>query len=74
MADSVVFTPVRELGELVRTKQVSPVEVAQAFIARIEAVDPRIGAFVTPTPELALEAAKAAEAEIAAGGCWPETR
>ena len=58
---------VAELADRIRTKQVSPVEVAQAFIARAEKLESKIGAFVTPTPELALEAAEIAEAEIAAG-------
>ena len=58
---------VAELADRIRTKQVSPVEVAQAFIARAEKLEPKIGAFVTRTPELALEAAEIAEAEIAAG-------
>jgi len=58
---------VAELADRIRTKQVSPVEVARAFIARAEKLEPKIGAFVTPTPELALEAAEIAEAEIAAG-------
>ena len=58
---------VAELADRIRTKQVSPVEVAQAFIARAEKLEPKIGAFVTPTQELALEAAEIAEAEIAAG-------
>ena len=58
---------VADLAERIRTKEVSPVEITQAFIARAQALEPKIGAFVTHTPELALEAAKTAEAEIAAG-------
>ncbi|MDA1036563.1 MAG: amidase [Chloroflexi bacterium] len=58
---------VAELAERIRTKQVSPVEVAQAFVSRADALEPTIGAFVTRTSEQALEAARQAEAEIAAG-------
>ena len=58
---------VAQLAERIRAKQVSPVEVAQAFISRADALEPTIGAFVTRTSEQALEAARQAETEIAAG-------
>jgi aspartyl-tRNA(Asn)/glutamyl-tRNA(Gln) amidotransferase subunit A len=58
---------VAQLAERIRTKQVSPVEVATAFIERTDALDTRIGAFVTRTAESAIAAAKAAETEIASG-------
>jgi aspartyl-tRNA(Asn)/glutamyl-tRNA(Gln) amidotransferase subunit A len=50
-----------EKGEL------SPVELAGAALARAEALDRRLNAFIRLTPERALEAARAAEREIAAG-------
>ena len=59
---------VSELAERIRSKQLSPVEVATAFIARTDALESRVGAFVTRTADQALAAAKTAEAEIAAGG------
>jgi len=59
--------PIRELGELVRTRQVSPVELAETFLARLEAIGPRYNAVVTVTPERAMEQARRAESEIAAG-------
>ena len=58
---------VAALAEGIRTKRVSPVEVAQAFISRADALEPTIGAFVTRTSEQALDAARRAEAEIARG-------
>lgn len=58
---------VAELALRIRTKQVSPVEVAQAFVSRADALEPTIGAYVTRTSEQALAAARQAEAEIAAG-------
>lgn len=58
---------VAELGDRIRSKQVSPVEVAEAFVARADALEPTIGAFVTRSTEQALAAAKQAEAEITAG-------
>lgn len=64
---SPVFIPIRELGELVRTRQVSPVELAETFLARLEAIGPRYNAVVTVTQERAMEQARRAEGEIAAG-------
>ncbi len=54
------------LAELIRTREVSPVEVMQVFLDRIEAVNPKLNAIVT-VAQGALEAAKAAEAAVLAG-------
>lgn len=59
--------PLIEVAEKIRTKEVSPVEVTQSALARLEAVEPTLTAFVTVTPELALEQAKLAEEEIGGG-------
>lgn len=68
MADSsLTRLSVAELGQRIRAKDVSPVEVAQAFLARVEATEPTLNAFITPTPERALADARQAEQEIAAG-------
>ena len=45
----------------------SPVELTDALLARIEALDPQLNAFLLPTPEKAREQARAAEREIMAG-------
>ncbi len=50
-----------ELLERYRARTLSPVEATAAVLARIEALDPTLNAFVRCTPELALEAAQAAE-------------
>ena len=67
MAVKPVFMPIRELGELVRTKQVSPVELAEKFLGRLERIGPRYNAVVTVTHERAMEQARRAESEITAG-------
>lgn len=59
--------PLIEVAEKIRTEEVSPVEVTQSALARLEAVEPTLTAFVTVTPELALEQAKLAEKEIGDG-------
>src|SRR5262245_45033362 len=50
-----------ELAGLIRKKKVSPVDVIGAVLARIEAVNPKLNAFVTLTGEQARREAKAAE-------------
>jgi len=55
------------LAELIRTRQLSPVEVMQAHLDRIEAVNPKLNAIVTIADQ-ALSAARAAEAAVMAGG------
>ena len=60
-ATDLCFTPATELGCLIRSRELSPVELADAVLARIERLNPRLNAFLTPTPELARDQAKAAE-------------
>lgn len=57
-----------EASEKIRTKELSPVELTESSLARLEAVEPKIRAFATVTGELALAQAKAAAEEIAKGG------
>jgi aspartyl-tRNA(Asn)/glutamyl-tRNA(Gln) amidotransferase subunit A len=65
--EDVLYLPVRELGKRIRSKQISPVELAESYLARSERVGPKLNAYVTVTRELALNQARAAEKEIAAG-------
>lgn len=58
---------VSELAELIRSRQVSPVDITQACLDRIAADNERYNAFVTVDEAGALAAAKTAEAEIARG-------
>ncbi len=67
MSANHVFTPIRELGELVRTKQVSPVDLTETALSRLESLGPKYNAVVTITHERAREQAKRAEQEIASG-------
>jgi aspartyl-tRNA(Asn)/glutamyl-tRNA(Gln) amidotransferase subunit A len=59
---------VAALSEKIRSRHISPLEVADAYLKRIEETDARLLAYITVTAERARAAAKAAEAEIAAGG------
>lgn len=55
-------------AELIRTRAISPVELVAASLDRIARYDGTLRAWITVKPELALEDARKAEAEIAAGG------
>jgi Asp-tRNA(Asn)/Glu-tRNA(Gln) amidotransferase A subunit family amidase len=59
------FTPATALHRLYRTRKVSPLEVMQAVLARIDAVNPRVNAYVTLVRESALAEAKKATAGLA---------
>ena len=56
-----------ELRRLIGNKEISPVEVLNSCIARIEAVDPVVNAFVTPAFARAREEAKQAEKAVLRG-------
>ena len=58
---------IAEAGKLIAGGKLSPVELVKAKLARIEALDAQINAFIPRTAERALRQARAAEAEIASG-------
>jgi aspartyl-tRNA(Asn)/glutamyl-tRNA(Gln) amidotransferase subunit A len=60
-----------ELLDAYRTKALSPVEVTQAVIARIDALEPRLNALYAYDPETALAAARASEARWSRGEALP---
>ena len=67
LTETAVLVPVRRLSEMVRDRQVSPVELAETFLGRLESLGPAYNAVVTVTRERAMEQARRAEREIAAG-------
>src|SRR6516164_5713853 len=67
MTATVAYKSAFELKAAIKKKEISPVEVVQASLDRAQALEPKINSFVTLTPELALAAAKNAEAEIMRG-------
>jgi aspartyl-tRNA(Asn)/glutamyl-tRNA(Gln) amidotransferase subunit A len=58
---------IHELAPLLRQKKISPVELTQECLERIEKQNPALNAFITVTAESALVAARTAESEIARG-------
>jgi Asp-tRNA(Asn)/Glu-tRNA(Gln) amidotransferase A subunit family amidase len=65
--DDLAFMPLSELAALVRTRQVSSLELTKLYLQRLQKYDPVLKCVVNLTGELALRQAKAADAEIAAG-------
>ena len=61
------FLTASQLSNLIETKEVSPVEATEAYLDRIEEVDPKLNSYITITGEQAIESARQAEQEIAAG-------
>jgi aspartyl-tRNA(Asn)/glutamyl-tRNA(Gln) amidotransferase subunit A len=66
-ANDVTRLSLHEAGALLRRKAVSPVELTQACLARIERLNPVLNAFITVTKERALQQARDAETEIGKG-------
>jgi aspartyl-tRNA(Asn)/glutamyl-tRNA(Gln) amidotransferase subunit A len=70
-SDDLAYAGVRELGRRFQARDVSPVELTEAQLRRIERLDPTLRAFVTVTADRALSDAKAAEAALARGDSRP---
>jgi aspartyl-tRNA(Asn)/glutamyl-tRNA(Gln) amidotransferase subunit A len=66
MSSDIFYFDATKLAELIRIRAVSPVEVVQAHLDRIEALNPKLNAIVAVADD-ALEAARAAEAAVLAG-------
>ena len=66
-AGALLERPLTALAAALDRREVSAEEATRAALARIEATDPRIGAFLAVTPEAALDAARASDARRAAG-------
>lgn len=65
LATDLHYLELTEVAHLIQTRKVSPVEVTEAMLDRIAAVDGRLHSYALVTPELAMEQARRAEDEIA---------
>src|SRR5256886_7556598 len=66
-ATDLCFTPATELATMIRRRTLSPVELMDTVLARIEALNPRLIAYLAVDTERAREQAKAAEAAVMRG-------
>src|ERR1700726_1862743 len=62
------FATIAEIARLFRTGKLSPVELTELMLARIERMNPKLNAYITVTDELARAQAKRAEAELGVRG------
>ncbi len=67
MSDDACALTIAEAARLIGSRRMSPLELTQAILGRIERLNPVLAAYVTVAAERALEGARAAEAEIVAG-------
>lgn len=65
--ESIAFLSILELAGLIKSKQISSLELTELYLERIKKHDPKLLAFITVTEDLALEQARQADAEIASG-------
>ena len=67
MNEDLCYLSALELGTLLRKRQVSATEIVQAMLARIQALDGQMHAYITVMADEALSAARRLDAELAAG-------
>ena len=65
--DDILYTSAARIAAMIREKKISAVEVTKAYIARIEAVNPKLNAVVFPAFERALQEAQRADEALAKG-------
>src|SRR4051794_10355811 len=65
--DTLPYLTIRQVGEALRRREISPVELTEAILARIERLDGRLNAFITVMRDAALAQARQAEHDLANG-------
>ena len=67
MDTELCYRTLTDAAALLRRKEISPVELTRAVLARIERLNPQLHCYITVTAERALDSARRAERELAAG-------
>jgi Asp-tRNA(Asn)/Glu-tRNA(Gln) amidotransferase A subunit family amidase len=65
--EDAAFWPVTQLARLIRARQISSVELTKMYLERLKKYDPKLRCVITLTEEMALQQAKRADQELAAG-------
>ena len=68
MADNeIIYLSATELGRRIRRREITSVEATEAYLRQIERVEPTLNAYITVLADQAIESARQADSEIAAG-------
>jgi aspartyl-tRNA(Asn)/glutamyl-tRNA(Gln) amidotransferase subunit A len=67
MDKELAFSPAWRLRDLIAAKSLSPVELTELYLRRIDAINPKLNAYLTVVPEQALETAREAEQAVVRG-------
>jgi aspartyl-tRNA(Asn)/glutamyl-tRNA(Gln) amidotransferase subunit A len=67
LGEEILYLSVRELGDQIKARKLSPVELAESYLERSERIGKRLNAYATLTRDLALNEAREAEREINSG-------
>ena len=67
MSSSLTKLSINQANQLLLAKEVSSVELTQAYLEKIASIEPHLRALITVEPELALNQARAADKQISEG-------
>jgi aspartyl-tRNA(Asn)/glutamyl-tRNA(Gln) amidotransferase subunit A len=67
IGDDILFAPIRDLAERLRTRKLSSVALTEAYLDRLQKIGPRLNAVVTLMRDSALKEARAADEQIRGG-------
>src|SRR5256714_5304039 len=67
LSDDILFSSITDLSKQIRAKRISPVELTESYLDRLEKFGPRLGAVAQLMRDSAMGEARAAEAEIRRG-------
>jgi len=65
--ENLAFEPATRIGELIKSKELSPVEITKLYLERIEKLDSNLNSYLTVTADIALRAAQNAEDKLVNG-------
>jgi amidase len=65
------YTPALDLAQLIRHREVSPLELVEIYLERIQRLNPTLGSYFTVTADLAISDAKAKTDILVSGGELP---
>ncbi len=67
LSDDILYSSITELAKLLKSRKISPVELTESYLSRLEKYGERLGAVATIMRESALTEARVAESEITRG-------